>query len=147
MAFIPYSHQSGVLAPWVWLPAGDATWAVGKAAVVVSGKCEPVASGVGEDTDEGVHYIAMFSETIPASADGAVRPFLLASAAGLVFETHLGEVAGTAVTGHRYLIHTDGVSISDEATSKGVFQIIDMDGTTQGDKVRGIFIEHVDELA
>ena len=76
MAFIPYAYQSGAIAPWVWLPAGDAAWTVGQAAIIASGKCEPVASGTGQDTDEGVHYIAMFDETIAAANDGAVRPFL-----------------------------------------------------------------------
>lgn len=147
MAFIPYAYQSGVLAPWVWLPAGDATWTVGLAAYVASGKCEPVDSGHGEDTDEGVHYIAMFEEVIAAANDGAVRPFLLAATPGLVFETFLGEVAGTAVTGHRYNLHSTGVSVTDENTSKGVFQIINMDGVTLNDKIRGIFIDSVDELS
>lgn len=146
MAFIPYAYQSGVIAPWVWLPAGDATWVVGQAAIIASAKCEPVASSTGQDTDEGVHYIAMFDETIAAADDGAVRPFLLAATPGLVFETTLGAVSGTPVTGTRYALHTDGKSVTDTAT-KGVFQIIDMDAATLNSKVRGIFIDSLDALS
>jgi len=142
MAFIPYSHQTGVLAPWVWLPAGDAAWTVGQAAIIASGKCEPVSSGSGQDSDEGTHYIAMFDETIAAADDGAVRPFLLASAPGLVFETYIGAVTGTAKTGTKYILHTDGKSIADTAT-KCVFQIIDMDAAALNSKVRGIFVDAV----
>ena len=146
MAFIPYAYQSGVIAPWVWLPAGDAAWTVGQAAIIASGKCEPVASGTGQDTDEGVHYIAMFDETIAAANDGAVRPFLLAATSGLVFETTLGAVSGTPATGIRYTLHTDGKSITDTAT-KGVFVIIESDGMTLNDKVRGYFVDALDALS
>lgn len=145
MAFIPYAYPTDGPVPWVWLPAGDATWTVGQAAVIISGKCEPVSSGSGQDTDEGAHYIAMFEETIAAADDGAVRPFLRAATPGLVFETYLQAQDTDIANNKRYTLHTDGKCITG-TTTKGVFQPIDWDSTDANAKCRGIFIDTVDDL-
>jgi len=139
--FLPYSYAGGNPAPWVYLPAGDATWKPGQAAVIVSGYAEPVSSGVGQDTDEGAHYIAMFDEVI--ATQGPVRPFVLAATPGVVWESYLQTEDTDISSSSRYTLHTDGQCITGTAT-KGVFQPIDWDSTAANAKVRGIFVDTVD---
>ena len=133
MAFIPYSYGGTEAAEWVYLPAGDAAWTVGKAAYDVSGVMEPVSTGAGDTTDGGNHYIAMFEETIAAS--GAVRPFILASKAGLVLESELSVASASIAKGTKYTIDSTGGKVT-ATTAKGCCEVIDYDGKTAGDKVR-----------
>lgn len=132
--FIPYQYQTGDLTPWVYLPVASGEWQVGLAAVGDSDVMVPVSAGTGQGTGHGNHYIAMFEDTV-TDDDVEVRPFLLASSAGLVLESELSEVSAGLVRGGLYTIDATGTMVTATQTD-GCCEVVDWDDTAAGSKIR-----------
>lgn len=134
MAFMPHVYVDGEVRPWQYLPADDANYTVGEALVFSSGRLVPVSYGVGEDTDEGAHYICMSDRVI--ATDGDLLP-VIALDEEVVLEAPLTTASESIAVGNKYTITAEGVTATSE---KGCFMVTEFDGTAQGDLVRGILI-------
>jgi hypothetical protein len=121
---------------WEWLPTNAATYLVGDAAVYVSGYVTTVSSGVGQDTDEGSHYICMANTVV--ETDGDLAPWVKAANPNVVWETTLSAEDTDIANGLLYCIHTDGRQ-HDGTTTKGCFQLTYFAGTAISSICRGIF--------
>lgn len=132
MAFKPHVYVDGEVRPWQYLPADDATYTVGQALVFSSGHLVAVSSGVGEDTDEGRHYICMANKVI--ATDGDLLPVVEADEE-VIWEAPLTAASSGIAVGTKYTITAAGVTAT---TTKGCFKVTEFDGKAQGDLVRGI---------
>lgn len=132
MAFIPHAYVDGEVRPWQYLPADDGTYTVGQALVLTSGHLVPVSSGVGEDTDEGRHYVCMANKVI--ATDGDLLPVVEADEE-VVWEAPLTAASASIAVGTAYTITAAGVTAT---ATKGCFIVKEFDGKAQGDLVRGI---------
>ena len=132
MAFKPHVYVDGEVRPWQYLPADDGTYTVGQALVLASGHLVPVSSGVGEDTDEGRHYVSMSDRVI--ATDGDLLPVVEADEE-VVWEAPLTAASASIAVGTKYTITAAGVTAT---TTKGCFKVTEFDGKAQGDLVRGI---------
>ncbi|MHB1154004.1 MAG: hypothetical protein ACYCWE_20735 [Eubacteriales bacterium] len=137
MAFLLHKIKDGHVPPWEWLPTNAATYQVGDAGVWVGGYMTTVAAGVGQDTDEGPHYICMADGVV--AADGGLLPWIKCEK-GIVFRTTLSAADADLAAGLKYCIHTDGRQ-HDGTTTKGVFLVESFDGTAAGDYVYGEIID------
>lgn len=128
MAFLLHSTDDGRVPPWEYLPADDATYTIGQALVMTGGHLVSVASGVGEDTDEGGHYICMAEVTV--ATDGDLIPVVVC-APGQVWETTLSAQDTDIAAGTAYTMHTDGKQITG-TTTKGCCTVVSFDDTAAG---------------
>lgn len=133
MAFLQAKLSDGHLPATEYIPAAAGTYTVGQALVFSGGKLVSVSSGVGQDTDEGKHYVSQADVTLAAAGDLAVIP----ADEDLYFETELQADNDSLAIGAKYCIHTDGKCIT-STTTKGCFTVLEADGKTAGAKVRGI---------
>ena len=135
MAILIESYLDGQVRPWEYLPADDATYTVGQACVMdgSNGYLVPVSSGVGEDTDEGKHYVCMADITV-ATAGGLIP--VVASDDQMIWAAPLQAANSSIKVGASYTLHTDGKSIT-STTTKGCFTVTAFDGTAAGDTAYG----------
>lgn len=135
MALLIHAYEDGQVRPWEYLPADDATYVVGQALVMdaTNGYLVPVSSGVGEDTDEGKHYVCMANKTIATAGD--ILP-VVATDDQMVWAIPLNAANSSIKVGAAYTLHTDGLHLTN-TTTKGCFTVLDYDGTAAGDIVRG----------
>ena len=135
MALLIHAYEDGEVRPWQYLPADDATYTVGQALVMdaTNGYLVPVSSGVGEDTDEGKHYVSMADMTIATAGD--LLP-VVATDDQMQWEIPLQAANSSLKVGAAYTLHTDGKSLT-STTTKGCFTVLSYDGTAAGDLVRG----------
>lgn len=135
MALMIHAYEDGQVRPWAYLPADDATYVVGQALVMdaTNGYLVPVSSGVGEDTDEGKHYVCMSNITIATA--GGLLP-VVASDDQMVWEIPLQSQNSSIKVGAAYTLHTDGLHLTN-TTTKGCFTVLAFDGTAAGSLVRG----------
>ena len=136
MAILIHAYEDGAVRPWQYLPADDATYTVGQALVMdgSNGYLVPVSSGVGQDTDEGKHYVSMSNVTIATAGD--LIP-VVASDDQIKWAAPLQADNSSIKVGAAYTLHTDGKSIT-STTTKGVFTVTAFDGTKAGDLAYGI---------
>lgn len=135
MALLIHAYEDGAVRPWAYIPAKAGTYKVGQALVMdaTNGYLVPVSSGVGEDIDEGKHYVSMSDVTLAANGD--VLP-VVASDDQMVWEIPL-QAANTGLKiGAAYTLHTSGMTLTN-TTTKGCFTVVAFDGTAAGDLVRG----------
>ena len=135
MALLIHAYEDGQVRPWAYLPADDATYVAGQALVMdaTNGYLVPVSSGVGEDTDEGKHYICMSDITV-ATAGGLIP--VVASDDQMIWAIPLQAANSSLKVGASYTLHTDGKSLT-STTTKGCFTVTAFDGTAAGDIVYG----------
>lgn len=135
MAILIESYLDGQVRPWEYLPAKAGTYAVGQACVMDStnGYLTPVASGTGEDTDEGKHYVCMSDRVLGSNGDPLP---VVASDDQMIWAAPLQAQNTSIKVGASYTLHTDGMSITN-TTTKGCFTVTAYDGTAAGDTVYG----------
>ena len=135
MALMIHAYEDGQVRPWAYLPAYAATYAAGQAMVMdaSNGYLVSVASGVGEDTDEGKHYVCMSNITVGTTGD---KVPVVASDDQMIWEIPLQAQNTSIKVGAAYTLHTDGLQLT-STTTKGCFTVLAYDGTAAGDKVRG----------
>ena len=136
MAFMIHAYVDGEVRPWQYLAADDATYTVGQALVLNGGHLVAVSSGVGEDTDEGPHYICMANATI--ATDGDLLPVVQCDEE-VIWEAPLSVNSSSIAIGTSYTISSAGTGVT-ATTTKGVFKVLEYDGNTAGDLVRGIIV-------
>lgn len=139
MAFLIHTVKDGHVLPFKYLPIGDGTYKAGDALVFASSVLEKVETGVGQDTDEGAHYIAMFEGTV-ATSGSTDYPVVRAADDNVIWETTLSDADPDIAAGLKYCIHTDGAQ-HDGGKTNGVLEVIDFDGKAAGDRVRVRFAE------
>jgi hypothetical protein len=136
MAFKIHSTNDGHMPPVQYLPANADTYVVGQALVwdAAAGILTAVTTGVGEDTDEGEHYICMQGKTVAADGDplGVVR-----SDPSIIWDVPIQANDADLAPGLLYTIHTDGLQMTG-TTTKGCCKVLEVDGRTAGDHVRVI---------
>ncbi len=135
MALLIHAYEDGAVRPWAYLPAKAGTYKVGQACVMdtTNGYLTPVASGVGEDIDEGKHYVSM--SDVVVAANGDILP-VVPSDDQLIWEIPLNAANTSIKVGAAYTLHTDGMKLTN-TTTKGCFTVLSFDGTAAGDLVRG----------
>ena len=136
MAFKIHAYIDGEVRPWQYLPADDATYTVGQAVVLNGGHIVPVSSGVGEDTDEGTHYICMSDRVI--ATDGDLLPVVQCEEE-IIWEAPLSVDSSGIAVGASYTLSSAGTGVT-ATTTKGCFKVLEFDGKTAGDLVRGIIV-------
>jgi hypothetical protein len=130
MAFKIHTVLDGHIPSWQYLPAAAGTYSAGQATVFSGGKLVPVSSGVGEDTDEGRHYICMADTVI---AEGGELPVVGAEEM-ILWEAPLAADAASLAAGQAYTISADGMKMTATAT-KGCCTVLRVSGKQAGDPV------------
>lgn len=127
MAFLIHSVEGGYIPSWEYHPAGAITPKVGLALTQTSGNYA-LASGTTTPT-----YISMM-EAEAALTAGTIIPAVKVSE-DIIWETEWSAAATSIKAGQKVTIATDGLRVT-ATTTGGVAEVVDMDGTAIGDKVR-----------
>lgn len=132
MAFKIHSTTDGHVPPVQYLPSNADTYVAGQALVWASGILTTVTTDVGQDTDEGRHYICAQNKTV--ATDG--NPLgVIESNDTIIWDVPIQANDADLAPGLKYTIHTDGLLMTGTAT-KGCCEVIEVDGLTAGDHVR-----------
>lgn len=126
MAFLIHTVEGGRVPAWEYLPAGAITPQVGMALTQTSGNLT-LASGTTAPT-----YISMREETDKLTA-GTIIP-VIRVLDSIIFETTFSAATSIKV-GDKVTIHTDGLQVT-ATTTGGVAEVVWMEGTASGAKVR-----------
>lgn len=127
MAFMIQQVDGGRVPGIEYLPCGAITPKVGMA-LIQSGGNLAIATGTNVPT-----YVSMV-ERETACTSGDIIP-VMRVLPDMTFETTF-QAAATAVNlGDKVTLYTDGLQVTATKTS-GVAEVVDMDGTAVGDKVR-----------
>lgn len=128
MAFLIHSTDNDRVLPWEYLPVSAITPKVGMALIQSSGKLA-IATGTTKPT-----YISMVEKTEACTA-GELIPVVRVDA-DTIFETTFSASAASVNVGDKVTLHaSSGMQVTGTKTS-GVAEVISMDGTASGDKVR-----------
>lgn len=131
-----YSELNNKHPSWEWLATTAGTYKNGDAFIVSGGYMVTVSSGVGQDTDEGTHYIMQQEGTVASTGD--LAPFVRCTP-DIVWRTKLSADDADLAVGLKYCIYTDG-RLHDGTTTKGCFTCTKIDGLTAGDFVYGTIV-------
>lgn len=127
MAFLIHTVEGGRVPAWEYLPAGAITPQVGMALTQTSGNLA-LASGTTAPT-----YISMREEMDKLTA-GTIIP-VIRVLDSIIFETTFSAAATSIKVGDKVTIHTDGLQVT-ATTTGGVAEVVWMEGTASGAKVR-----------
>lgn len=125
--FIPYKTDDGRVPAWEYLPASAITPKVGMALTMTSGKLA-LASGTTKPT-----YISMVEKETACTA-GDIIPVVRVGA-DMILETTFSAAATSVVPGAKVTVATDGLQVTG-TTTDGIAEVVELDGTTAGSKVR-----------
>lgn len=125
--FIPYKTDDGRVPAWEYLPASAITPKVGMALTMTSGKLA-LASGTTKPT-----YISMVEKETACTA-GDIIPVVRVDA-DMILETTFSAAATSVVPGAKVTVATDGLQVTG-TTTDGIAEVVELDGTTAGSKVR-----------
>ena len=125
--FIPYKTDDGRVPAWEYLPASAITPKVGMALTMTSGKLA-LASGTTKPT-----YISMVEKEVACTA-GDIIPVVRVGA-DMILETTFSAAATSVVPGAKVTVATNGLQVTG-TTTDGIAEVVEMDGTTAGSKVR-----------
>lgn len=125
--FIPYKTDDGRVPAWEYLPASAITPKVGLALVLTSGQLAK-ASGTTKPT-----YICMAEKDTAVTA-GEIIPVVRVNA-DMILETTFSAAATSVVPGAKVTVATDGMQVTG-TTTDGIAEVVELDGTTAGSKVR-----------
>lgn len=142
MAFLPYEYHRGN-PPILYLPAAAAAYTAGQALVFAAGVLTTVAAGVGQDIDEGKHYISMEAKTVANAGDllGVIK-----CDEDIIWATKNGAAATALTIGGRYVLDDDALSIID-TTTKGCFVVTYTASDADNAAARGYFSDDYNETA
>lgn len=125
--FVPIKNDNGYNEPFEYLPAGAITPKYGMALKQASGL---LAKASGTDVPT---YICMM-ESADAVASGTVIPVIRVQNE-IIFETVFSAAASAVNLGDKVTIATDGLRVT-ATTASGVAEVIAVEGTATGSKVR-----------
>lgn len=118
---------------WVYMACTAGTYQAGDTFIISGGLMVTVSSGVGQDTDEGDHYVIVTDGVVATTGD--LVPFIK-STPDIVWRTKLNADDADLAVGLKYCLHTDGRS-HDGTTTKGCFEVTQKGGLLAGDFVYG----------
>lgn len=127
MGFIPMKNEDGALAPYEYLPCSAITPKIGMALTQTNGNLA-IASGTTVPT-----YISMTERNTAVTA-GELIPVIRVDK-GTIYETTLSAAGTSLKLGNKVTIAADGLRAT-ATTTDGVAEIVAMDGTATGSKVR-----------
>lgn len=127
MAFHIHMTDDGHVPGIEYLPAGTITPKAGMMLTQMNGKLA-AATGTSKPS-----YMSM-CEREEACADGEVIPVLRVEA-GVMFETTWSAEASAVTAGSKVTLSADGMQVT-ATTTNGVAEVVSMDGTLAGGKVR-----------
>lgn len=127
MAFLIHSVEGGYIPSWEYLPAGAITPKAGMALYQNAGNLA-LASGTTNPT-----FISMTEREAALTAGDSI-PVVRVSE-DIIWQTEWSAAATAVKQGQKVTIHTDGLTVT-ATTTGGVAEVVDMDGTAIGDKVR-----------
>lgn len=135
MAFLTHKADGGRVPGLEYLPCAAITPKLGMAMVQTGGNLT-TASGSAMPT-----YISMVEKENACTAGDIIPVFRVLP--DMVFETTFQAAASALKLGDLVTIHTDGLQVTATKTS-GVAEIVEMDGTAVGDRVRVRFpMQHI----
>lgn len=127
MAFLLHTVEGGRIPAWEYLPCGAIQPQVGLALTMTSGNLA-VASGTTAPL-----YVSMREEDAAVTA-GTIIP-VVRVLDSIVFETTFSAAATSIKVGDKVTISSDGTQVTATKTG-GVAEVVWMEGTTSGSKVR-----------
>ena len=127
MAFLIQQVDGGRVPGIEYLPCGAITPKIGMA-LIQSGGNLAVASGTTAPT-----YVSMIEKETPCTA-GDIIP-VMRVLPDMMFETTFQAAASSVKLGDKVTLHTDGLQVT-ATTASGVAEVVGMDGTAAGDRVR-----------
>ncbi len=127
MAFLLHTVEGGRIPAWEYLPCGAIQPQVGLALTMTSGNLA-IASGTTAPS-----YISMREEAAAVAA-GTIIP-VVRVLDSIVFETTFSAAATAVKVGDKVTISSDGTQVTATKTG-GVAEVVWMEGTTSGSKVR-----------
>lgn len=125
--FLLHMIEGGYIPSWEYHPAGAITPVVGMALYQNAGNLA-LASGTTTPT-----FVSM-TERESALTAGDIIPAVRVSE-DIIWETEWSAAATSIKPGQKVTIGADGLTVT-ATTTGGVAQVVDMDGTAVGDKVR-----------
>lgn len=125
--FIPYKTDDGRVPAWEYLPASAITPKVGMALTMTSGQLAK-ASGTTKPT-----YISMVEKETACTA-GDIIPVVRVGA-DMILETTFSAAATSVAPGAKVTVATDGLQVTG-TTTDGIAEVVELDGTAAGSKVR-----------
>jgi len=128
--FIPMKSDTGAVLPWEYMSAAAGDYKAGQLLNVDGGKVVAVAAA----STTTPPYLCMADKT---AADGEPLPVTRISH-DYIYETQLSAAAAAAEIGTKLQVSAGGLEA--DAAGTGTFEIVSMDGTEQGDFVRGRWV-------
>ena len=122
MAFLIQQVDGGRVPGIEYLPCGAITPRIGMALILA------VASGTTAPT-----YVSMIEKETPCTV-GDIIP-VMRVLPDMMFETTFQAAASSVKLGDKVTLHTDGLQVT-ATTASGVAEVVGMDGTAAGDRVR-----------
>lgn len=131
--FQPWKSDNGAVLPWEYLPAEAGTYHVGQALNLdaTTGHLEAVAA----DLETTPPYFC--NAEIEVEAAGTPIP-VSRSSRDIIYETTFAAAATGTVVGSRLVVKSGGTNVG---TGDGTFEVVNLEGTAQGDVVRGRFVD------
>jgi hypothetical protein len=127
MGFCIVTTDGGHAQPWEHLAAKAGNYTVGQLLSVTDGLLTPLTA----DTATTPPYVSMSERTV--AADGDILP-VQRVVEGAVYETDLAAAAADAVPGGKLQIAAGGTQAK---TGAGTFELVSLEGTDAGRRVRG----------
>ena len=135
--FIPIKSTDGAMTPFEYIEAAAGTYQVGQLLNVTGGKLAAIAA----DQATTPPYVCMQSGTVKAGEQLAVARV----GEKYIFETELATAATAVTVGTKIQVASGGlkakyVTGASDAAVPGTFEVVSLDGTAAGSKVRGRFV-------
>lgn len=128
--FIPVKSDVGGVLPWEYLPAAAGSYKAGQLVKVVEGK----AAAISEAMTAMPAYLCMSDKVCQ---DGELLPVTRISM-NHIYETTLAAAAEGTEIGDKLQVAAGGMSA--DAGAAGAFEVVSMEGTDQGDYIRGRWV-------
>lgn len=135
--FIPIKTNDGAMTPFEYMEAAAGTYQVGQLLNVTGGKLAAIAA----DQATTPPYVCMQSGTVKAGEQLAVARV----GEKYIFETELATAATAVTVGTKIQVASGGLKVkyvtgASDAAVPGTFEVVSLDGTAAGSKVRGRFV-------
>ena len=135
--FIPIKSTDGAMTPFEYIEAAAGTYQVGQLLNVSGGKLAAISA----DQATTPPYVCMQSGTVKAGEQLAVARV----GEKYIFETELATAATAVTVGTKIQVASGGlkakyVTGASDAAVPGTFEVVSLDGTAAGSKVRGRFV-------
>lgn len=125
--FLPMKSDTGAVLPWEYMPAAAGTYKAGQLLNVSGGQVVAVSAA----STTTPPYLCMADKEITA---GELLPVTRVSK-DFIYETQLSAEAASATIGTKLQVTAGGLLA--DAAATGTFELVSLEGTAQGDFVRG----------